>query len=143
MLAMLSRKVQRYHGIVRKAESVVRLQSGEILHIGIISRNCGVSERTLRNAFYATYGKTPYRHLRDLRMQEARLALQSADSASTTVTAVATRFGFYELGRFSVEYRCAFGESPSETLRRSISGDLALFRRRRSVGDLNAASHVS
>jgi len=140
---MLSRKVQRYQGIVRTAESVARLQSGAILHISIISRCCGVSERTLRNAFYATYGKTPYRHLRELRMQEARLVLLSADSTSTTVTAVATRFGFYELGRFSVEYRNAFGESPSETLRRSISGGLVLFRRQRGVGDLNAASHVS
>jgi transcriptional regulator GlxA family with amidase domain len=140
---MLSRKVQRYHGIVRTAEGVARLQPGEILHISIISRYCGVSERTLRNAFFAVCGKTPYRHLREIRMNEARLALQSADPASTTVTAVATRFGFYELGRFSVEYRCAYGESPSETLRRSMSGDLALFRRRRSVGDVNAASHVS
>jgi AraC-like DNA-binding protein len=33
-----------------------------------------------------------------------------------TVTEIATGFGFLELGRFSVEYRKAFGESPSQTL---------------------------
>ncbi len=140
---MLSRKAQRYRGIVRKAESVARLQSGEILHIGIISQYCGVSERTLRNAFRTTCGKTPYRHLRDLRMQETRRALLDAEPASTTVTAVATRFGFYELGRFSVEYRSIFGESPSETLRRSMSGDLVLLPRRRSADDRNVASPAS
>jgi AraC-like DNA-binding protein len=33
-----------------------------------------------------------------------------------TVTEIATGFGFVELGRFSVEYRKIFGESPSQTL---------------------------
>jgi len=37
-----------------------------------------------------------------------------------TVTEVATALGFVELGRFSVEYRKAFGESPSETLRQAF-----------------------
>ena len=36
------------------------------------------------------------------------------------VTEIATALGFVELGRFSVEYRRAFGESPSETLRRAL-----------------------
>ena len=36
-----------------------------------------------------------------------------------TVTDAAMRFGFRELGRFAVDYRAAFGESPSETLRRA------------------------
>jgi len=37
----------------------------------------------------------------------------------TTVTEVAIRFGFGELGRFASEYRAKFGENPSETLDRS------------------------
>lgn len=37
-----------------------------------------------------------------------------------TVTEIATALGFVELGRFSVEYRRAFGESPSETLRQAF-----------------------
>jgi AraC family ethanolamine operon transcriptional activator len=33
-----------------------------------------------------------------------------------TVTAVAMRCGFRELGRFAAAYRATFGESPSETM---------------------------
>ena len=39
-----------------------------------------------------------------------------ADAELVTVTEIATCFGFGELGRFSVEYRKVFGESPSQTL---------------------------
>jgi AraC-like DNA-binding protein len=51
------------------------------------------------------------------RMHLARSALIRADPASATVTGVATDYGFWELGRLSVEYRTLFGESPSVSLR--------------------------
>jgi hypothetical protein len=35
------------------------------------------------------------------------------------VTDIATEHGFWELGRFSVNYRHIFGETPSVTLRRA------------------------
>jgi AraC family ethanolamine operon transcriptional activator len=57
-----------------------------------------------------------------LRLSGARLVLLSAHDRCETVTEIATSFGFVELGRFSVEYRKMFGESPSETLgRRSVT----------------------
>ena len=56
------------------------------------------------------------------RLSQARRALLSADVSFTTVTEVATLFGFVELGRFSDEYRKLFGESPSQTLQRADPG---------------------
>jgi len=37
------------------------------------------------------------------------------------VTEIATQWGFTHMGRFSIEYRLRFGESPSETLSRSFA----------------------
>src|SRR5205085_8076979 len=37
------------------------------------------------------------------------------------ITAIATRFGFIHFGRFSSQYRRAFGEAPSTTRRKAIS----------------------
>jgi AraC-like DNA-binding protein len=54
--------------------------------------------------------------MRLARLREVRRALTERD-APVTVTDVAVRFGFYELGRFAAAYRQAFGEVPSETLR--------------------------
>jgi AraC-like DNA-binding protein len=50
------------------------------------------------------------------RMHLARRALRAADP--TVTTQIATDYGFWELGRFSVGYRSLFGESPSASLRR-------------------------
>jgi len=54
-----------------------------------------------------------------LRLSQVRQALLSSRDQFVTVTEVATGFGFAELGRFSVEYRRVFGESPSATLHRA------------------------
>jgi transcriptional regulator GlxA family with amidase domain len=100
--------VQHYRQIVELIEDMARGQADEPLHIDDICRAAGVSQRTLRNAFQVVYGSSPYRHL------------LSPASPSQTVTDVAMHFGFLELGRFSVEYRRAFGERPSATLRRAL-----------------------
>jgi AraC-like DNA-binding protein len=43
--------------------------------------------------------------------------MSSSSYQVCTVSEIAMRFGFSELGRFSVEYRKVFGQSPSATLR--------------------------
>lgn len=106
--------------LVDEAEQLTLADLNEPLHISVLCRTLAVSERTLRKAFHRIHGLPPCRHLRMLRLSVARRALLIADSELTTVTEVATNFGFVELGRFSVEYRRLFGESPSQTLSRAV-----------------------
>jgi transcriptional regulator GlxA family with amidase domain len=105
--------------LVEQAENLALADVDEPLHISAICCVLAVSERTLRKAFHKVRGLPPCRHLRMLRLSRARRALLSADYRLTTVTEIATCFGFVELGRFSVEYRKIFGESPSQTLCRA------------------------
>jgi AraC family ethanolamine operon transcriptional activator len=49
-------------------------------------------------------------------MQLARRDLSKADPKTSTVTEVATRYGFWQFGQFAGEYKSLFGELPSVTL---------------------------
>ena len=60
----------------------------------------------------------PVRYLWLRRMYLARRALLLATPQTATVTQTAMDHGFWELGRFSTQYRSLFGEPPSATLRR-------------------------
>ncbi len=89
------------------------------LHLVEICEAIGVAERTLRSACEEFIGLGPIRYLSLRRMHQARRALQASDPSTTSVTRIATDYGFWELGRFSVTYHALFGETPSETLRQT------------------------
>ncbi len=82
-----------------------------------IVKVAGVPGRTLFKHFQEWKGVSPMRYMRNARFQRAREALALA-RAETSVADIAVRYGFNHMGRFSVEYRKRFGESPSETLGR-------------------------
>ena len=102
--------------LVARAINVLRDHVCEPVTMAELSRLAGASERTLRAAFRDVIGLSPKQYAIAQRLQAARAALCSADPAKTTVTDIATAFGFYELGRFAGRYRNAFGEVPSRTL---------------------------
>jgi AraC-like DNA-binding protein len=77
----------------------------------------GVPGRTLFKHFKDWKGVSPMRYLRDIRLAQVREALMRADP-DQNVTAIAMGLGFTHMGRFAVEYRRHFGESPSQTLRK-------------------------
>jgi AraC-like DNA-binding protein len=105
--------------IVRRAEDFFRRHVGEPVSIAQLSAIAGVSERSLRNAFYHVYTIGPKRYLKLWQLHQVHHALQSDGRADATVTDVATLHGFYELGRFAGEYKALFGEAPSHTLQRA------------------------
>jgi AraC-like DNA-binding protein len=81
-----------------------------------LAREVHVSVRALQEGFKRDVGRPPMRYLRDVRLRRVHSVLRGAVPGSTTVEAVATRWGFLHMGRFAAAYRAAFGESPSTTL---------------------------
>jgi AraC family ethanolamine operon transcriptional activator len=116
---MPTSRVQRHQQIVDQFDAAARANLGKRGLIRDLCRVAGVEQGTLLRAFRALHNTTPYRYLHALRLNAAREALLASDAEGETVTRVAMRFGFRELGRFAVDYRAEFGESPSETLRRA------------------------
>jgi AraC-like DNA-binding protein len=78
----------------------------------------GKSERRVRDAFHDVKGMPPSTYFQLRSLARARRALTLSSPEEDTVTDVAHRLGFAHLGRFSLRYRRAFGESPVQTLRR-------------------------
>ncbi|MFJ7797573.1 helix-turn-helix domain-containing protein [Pseudomonas sp. NPDC096950] len=78
--------------------------------------HCGI--RSLHRAFHEWRGISPMRYLKEVRLRNVRQALLNPCEGDC-VTDLAIRWGFLHLGQFSVDYRRAFGEKPSETFRRA------------------------
>lgn len=83
-----------------------------------LAREGHLSVRALQEGFRQHVGQPPMRYLRDVRLRRIHADLRDARPGSTTVEAVASRWGLLHMGRFAAAYRAAFGEAPSATLAR-------------------------
>jgi AraC-like DNA-binding protein len=111
----------RQHALVmRRFHEVIRRYEEKPLYVSEVCKDIGVTERTLRNCCQEHLGISPKQFLVLRRMNMVRRALQRAAPGETTVTEIATRFGFWELGRFAVAFRTWFGETPRATLARPL-----------------------
>lgn len=107
------------HAIVmRRFYKFVEQNPEEPLYIPEICEMIGVPGRTLRLCCQEYLGMGPKRYLLLRRMHFAWRALRQAVPEATSVTEIATRYGFWQLGQFAINYQSLFGESPSATLRR-------------------------
>jgi AraC-like DNA-binding protein len=109
---------QRHSTIMARFEEFLASHQTVPLYVTEICAAIGVSERTLRVCCQQHLGMSPIKYLWLRRMHLARRSLSATATGSSTVTRIAADHGFWELGRFSVEYRSLFGELPSETLHR-------------------------
>jgi AraC family ethanolamine operon transcriptional activator len=114
--ADVARRANPRRELVARAIRLLNDRVNEPVSMAELSRLTGVSERTLRAAFHDIVGMSPKQFALAQRLRAAREALRAADPETTTVTDVATAYGFFELGRFAERYRHAFGEVPSQTL---------------------------
>jgi AraC-like DNA-binding protein len=110
---------QRQHELImRRFRRVVEESPDQPLYIPEICAAIRVAGRTLRVCCHEHLGMGPKRYLLLRRMNLARRALREAAPDAAAVTEIATRYGFWQLGRFAVEYRSLFEEMPSATLHR-------------------------
>lgn len=101
---------------VKRAEDYIHNNCRGEVTIDDLVQESGVSARTLYKGFQEFRGVSPMKFLKQTRLDRVHHALLQAEP-SDSVTRIAMDFGFRQLGRFAVEYRQRFGESPSDTLR--------------------------
>jgi AraC-like DNA-binding protein len=104
---------------VRRTLDFIHANLAQPLTLADLVAVSGVAGRTLLQHFRDFHGVSPMRYLRDLRLERVRDELESG--TAPTIAACALRYGFAHPGRFSIEYRSRFGESPSATLARARS----------------------
>lgn len=107
-----------YPALLRKAVEFIRDNAAHDVGVGDVAAALYLSPRTVQYMFRRHLDTTPTAYLRDIRLSRAREELIASDRNITTVAATASRWGFAHTGRFAVQYRRTFGESPHETLRR-------------------------
>jgi AraC family transcriptional regulator, ethanolamine operon transcriptional activator len=102
--------------VVRRAEAYLESQANPAVRIDELCGAAATSLSRLERAFRETFGMSPHRYLTLRRLAAVRRELLRG-GAEISITEVATRWGFFHLGRFSQEYRTHFGEVPSRTLK--------------------------
>ncbi len=105
---------------LRKAVEYLRDTPNAQVPMSDLCKVSGISERSLQYAFRDAFGMTPNEAMLHRRLHFVRQALLSSDMQSASVTKLATKFGFSELGRFARRYKTLFGELPSQTLARNL-----------------------
>jgi AraC-like DNA-binding protein len=101
--------------IVKRLYALAEQHPAEPLFVADVCNKLGVPLRVLNRACNEHLGIGPKQYLTLRRLHLAHRALRLAPPGEF-VTNIATKFGFWELGRFAVVYRSIFGETPSTTL---------------------------
>ncbi len=101
----------RPHRAIRQTLELFDTHYAEALRISDVAARVGLSRFQLSRLFREHTGRSPMAHLRDFRLQRAAVLLQE-DGLS--VTEVALRVGFFDLGRFGRAFKTRFGCLPRE-----------------------------
>ncbi len=102
---------------LRMAKEFIEDNFHDDICLDMIRISAGVNMAKLCSGFKEFTGTTPMGYLKRVRLERAREELMKGDPRKN-VSTVALDAGFNHLGRFSVEYKAAYNESPSETASR-------------------------
>lgn len=106
---------------IRTAIEYIEQEAHSPLTLSSIASHSHLSVRTLQYGFRRYLETSPMAYLREVRLRRTHQTLLEADPSVVTVAAVASRWGFANLGRFAATYSARYHEKPAETLRRNAS----------------------
>ncbi len=106
--------VQRQRIVMSRFREVLDRADFQPMRLRELCSATGIQVRSFRLYCQGALGMGAIRYLRLSRLMKARADLRSG--VETSVTDVAMRHGFWELGRFAGDYAALFGELPSVTL---------------------------
>lgn len=106
---------RRLH-LAKLAQDLISGQPEEFRLAAQLANELNISPRALRKLFNDIFQTSPYQYMLSYRLQCVRRELNRHSASASTISNIATKFGFDELGRFSQYYRRMYGELPSATL---------------------------
>jgi len=86
----------------------------------MVAEDVGVSVRALETSFRTFRATTPAAYLRTMRLRAAREDLLNV-STGQSVRDICLKWGFFHFSRFSALYKLTYGESPSDTRKRTTA----------------------
>lgn len=107
---------------VRRVEEFMEANWDRPIDIEAMAAVARVSARSLFRQFRKDRGYSPADFAKRIRLNRAREMLEQPGE-NTSVVQVALKCGFQNPGHFARDFRLAFGELPSETLKRSMQRD--------------------
>ena len=111
---------RKFSVIIKRLRAMLDANVDQPIYVPELCQALGVPERTLRKHCYDHLGMSPKKYLLLRRLNLVHQALLAADPSTTTVTEIAMNFGFWELGRFAIQYpawvwRLPVGQPPAST----------------------------
>jgi AraC-like DNA-binding protein len=104
---------------VRKVEEYIEANWDKPIDIEAMAQIANVSARSLFREFKRDRGYSPAAFAKQVRLNRAKEMLEQADGPS--IIQIAYKCGFQNASHFAKDFKLAFGELPSETLKR-LSG---------------------
>lgn len=112
---------QRHHHLIIACERLAISGASSNISLMDVARRSGYTLRSLELIFQRGVGMTPGRWFMNARLNGALRDLVAC-TADDRVVDIASRWGFRHIPRFAQYYRQAFGESPSDTMKRGRTG---------------------
>lgn len=107
-----------HRATLRRAVAYIDAHAGEPVTLADIAAAAGTTGRAVQAAFRRHLDTTPMGYLRRVRLDGAHRDMQDADpTTGATVAAIAARWGFSHMARFTSFYQEQYGTLPSHTLR--------------------------